>query len=121
MDISVAENAIGWIEANPEKHNQAMWATQTDCGTTMCLAGVIVSQAGAQIKFATRTETATCVTKDGEERSIPDYAAELLGVDFYGTIQTRLFYANNTLAEIKSIVKDVANGDLTDSSLDYDY
>jgi hypothetical protein len=111
MNIDVAERAIGWIEANPEKHNQKMWATETECGTTMCLAGVIAHQAGGRMIFEGVDITAKCVTAEGIETDIPTYASELLGLEPDGLLANQLFYANNTLEDIKNLVKDAANGE----------
>lgn len=102
------DHVIGVIEANPEQHNQGSWATQDECGTTMCLAGWTAKIAGATILFEHgRDWSATCITPQGERETIPDFAAEVLGLDEREA--DRLFYTARDLDDIKMIVKEFAN------------
>lgn len=42
-DIDRLEAVLGEIIAHPETHEQRMWATKTECGTSYCFAGHAVS------------------------------------------------------------------------------
>lgn len=51
MDVARLRKGLEFIAAHPEEHNQATYAAQSVCGTTMCLAGTIVHQAGYTFKM----------------------------------------------------------------------
>ena len=87
MNLDKLDAAIEWIEAHPEQHDQAYYNAEQDCGTTMCLAGVIAMQAGwepawnlghqeALHVFGTRS-----VKRAGRVGFTSDVAAEILGAN----------------------------------------
>lgn len=53
----------------------------TECGTTCCVAGHTVLEAGEKLLVGPSGHTTFCRTVDGEIKSVPDRARELLGLD----------------------------------------
>lgn len=114
MNLDKLDAAIAYIEAHPAQHDQGFYAAEQECGTTLCLAGVIAMQAGwrpawdlghseASGVFATRS-----VKRGGEvgfargvARAIlgasEDEAAELFleAVDLAGIKYLRNVYADD--------------------------
>lgn len=98
--IVVLDGALTWIEENPERHRQANWFTPGDCGTTMCLAGVITFLAGATPILVAEVWDQVLLP-DGQERYVEDYAAELLGVGVESRVVDSLFYVSNDLGDLR--------------------
>lgn len=117
MNFDLASAALDYIEAHPAEHDQSWWGEKTECGTTMCFAGHVVTQAGATLRFyGDNQSTNVCVDADGIERFIETYAQELLGIDFLEA--EHLFFACDDLNELRfsvnafdegRIVSDVRN------------
>lgn len=76
--------ALAWIDEHPEQHNQDMWIERTDCGTTYCLAGVVVMQAGAVPRwhYAAEYSTSDILLPDGRPSSVSTHARKLLEIDY---------------------------------------
>lgn len=102
--------ALAYIEAYPDEHEQRTWAWSTPCGTTYCLAGHVVVQAGAEIRWRPFDDDsfrdAEFCTYQGDQRVIAGLAGELLGVDYEDADD--LFAAVNTLADLRLIRDELA-------------
>lgn len=101
--IVVLDGALTWIEENPERHRQTTWfspARGRDCGTTMCLAGVITFLAGATPVFSAEVWDRVLLP-DGKERYVEEYAAELLGVRVESRVADSLFYEADDLGDLR--------------------
>lgn len=85
------------IELDPTGHDQERWATQTECGTTMCIAGWACVKAGYTLDWESNYEGdvwANTVTEDdGQRRGIGLKAIELLGL--HDNDADDLFWADN--------------------------
>ncbi len=111
-DPELLKLAVKAIEAEPESWDQEHWAIGVGredvvpfyapravdgrmahkvlpldmeaCGTTMCLAGQVVHQAGFPLlsfgEPGERRSISSCLDQDGTRRSIADKAQELLGL-----------------------------------------
>ncbi len=137
-DPELLKLAVKAIEAEPESWDQEHWAigvgredvvpfkaprAGTDrlvctvipldmeaCGTTMCLAGQVVHQAGFPLLSyggpGERRSISSCLEQDGTRRSIADKAQDLLGLsdrqanDLFG-------YMTNDLAAFKQRITTV--------------
>src|SRR5919112_588635 len=85
------DEAISWIEAHPEEHDQRYWLARTRCGTTACLAGVLALRDGwvpvwgpTTIKRSRWGEDlfeTHLVTKGGRIALVINVASEILGID----------------------------------------
>ena len=89
LNVAVVDDAVAEILVNPDGHNQEYWAYRSDCGTTMCLAGHIVTQAGYQIQWIKwipgcpgneNSWSGSHCTKDGEIWDIEYLAAKMTGL-----------------------------------------
>lgn len=99
MNLEKLDQAIAYIEAHPEEHDQAAWLERWDCGTVACLAGHVALLASG---------TPSCsgwVLMDGEERHVEDVAREVL--DLTEEQADRFFYSTN-LAAIKRLRDEMA-------------
>jgi len=66
---------------HPEEFDMDAWFRRMPCGTTACLAGTVVRQAGWEpSEFDDETGTTYLAGKDGHKRSVRYVAAELLGL-----------------------------------------
>lgn len=85
MNIEKLDEAIAYIEAHPEQHNQASWferRTSGACGTTACLAGTVALLDGWEPAWTSQyAPTAENVIRDGETRHVGLLAAEILDLD----------------------------------------
>jgi hypothetical protein len=113
------------IEAHPERHRQAWWATKkttpdgTSCGTAMCAAGFTVARHGYKFLFehglltGTHRMTHLCESPDGEIELISAAAQRILDLDNY---QTEMFFAaSNTLSDLRRLRDQLVDGTLTES------
>lgn len=86
---------------------------QVDCGTTCCIAGNVVLDAGAKFvipdrDFLTpgeRVGVEYCLTQDSKIKLIPDLARELLGVDD----EEGLFSGSNDIYEVIEYAEELAS------------
>lgn len=79
---------IDHVLAHPESHDQGVWITQTPaCGTTACLAGWTCRLAGDMLHVLppeqAESDEFDYVLVDGVVRTIPERAAELLGLEYH--------------------------------------
>lgn len=93
--------ALAWIEEHPEQHHQGMWFMRSpECGTTMCLAGVVALVAGAEPVWDDDADATGRVLPPGRPpQGVALYAEELLGTKGMTTIS--LFYDANDLADLR--------------------
>lgn len=100
-DIGRLDAAIAWAEAHPGQHDQQAWARRTPCGTTLCLAGIILTQAGYKPVFGRRHETTNqFLTPDGAAKVFPMTEAQrLLRIDTDSALM--LFLGAGDLEDIK--------------------
>lgn len=70
---------LNYIRAHPEEWDQDMWFRQTECGTTMCFAGVTAWRHGWTPVFYYNGE-AHAVERDGETRHVRSVARNILGL-----------------------------------------
>lgn len=85
--------ALAWIDEHPQQHDQDMWFVRNrECGTTMCLAGIVAHLAGAEPIWNSpeRDATGTVLTPGGVTIGVSIFAAALLETDADATSQ--LFY-----------------------------
>jgi hypothetical protein len=109
-NIEQLDLALKWIEANPTLHDQFMWATRTECGTTMCLAMVVAVQNGWRPSFggSYSATTAWVVDEFGNRRCVDLVARELL--DLSPGQAHSLFYSFGDLTALKSLRNLIARG-----------
>jgi hypothetical protein len=111
LNVSPVDDAIATILANPETHDQEFWGRRTICGTTMCLAGHIVVQAGWLIKFerfslvSPSTSTADRCYKDGRFEDIEEQARIEAGLT--GDEAQRLFYCFGGVEQLAQRWKEI--------------
>lgn len=98
--------ALAYIDAHPDEWRQSTWGMRTECGTSCCIAGWIVVQAGAELVFGDDAhgygvEEAIDCLPDGEdyEESIAVFARRLLGID--SEVGRELFGGSNTRADLQ--------------------
>lgn len=104
MKTEVVDRAIDFIVANPERHFQGSWATKSACGTTMCVAGTIVWQAGYEMLYYSSIDANDscayaqyCVDSDGHTFDIEELATRL--AELPEDVSRRLFYNSRASAE----------------------
>lgn len=94
--------ALAWIDAHPEQHDQGMWFVRNECGTTMCLAGVVAHLAGAEPIWDLACDATSRVSPPGRApEGVSGYARNLLGIDDDTT--SRLFYEADDRAGLGEI------------------
>lgn len=95
---------IEWAEGHPEEWKQDGWAEETDCGTTCCIAGHTVLDAGYQLDW----DNGRAATTGG--RRIKMVAAELLGLteDQAGL----LFWGTNDIGTLYRVASQLTNGEV---------
>lgn len=134
MRTDKLSEAIEWIEQNPHKHDQRVWVGQRtdwhaeqvaestgapihECGTAYCLAGVIValndgddaliwSKRFFPEQFGwERESTVVTETRCGRGGTVSGRATEILEVEDPDDFDiVRLFSANATLAELRTVL-----------------
>lgn len=111
-DIEQLDRALKWIEANPELHDQDMWATRTPCSTTMCVAMVVAVLNGWQPRFNDNDVTAWVVDPEspGDPRAVDEVARELLGID--AVQEHALFISARGFADLRRMRDLIARGEL---------
>ncbi len=86
----LAKETYAYIIEHPEEHDQGVWWRKKPfCGTTACFAGHAVHIAYPDAKF----KRDGFVEIDGEGRSIPDLAQDLLDLSFFQA--NALFYSSS--------------------------
>lgn len=108
MNLDKLDVAIAWIEANPQLHDQADPFAKRECGTTMCLAGVLCFLDGWEPDWDVgfNGELSYGVRKDGADRNATECAREILGAD--AQQKNDLFFVADNLAEIQALRDEYA-------------
>lgn len=112
-NIAELDRVMTFIKDNPEKHNQSVWSN--DCGTAACLAGWACLLNGAIVDKARFYDGFSFVggpiiDSDGHKNMIKDTAMDILELD--DPDADILFNADNSIADLELMIKDLANGDL---------
>lgn len=69
--------AITYAYENPDEFDMGDWFAYTSCGTTACIAGTAVQQAGWRPARTVRQTGTTYAKRDGIQRPVIDVATEL--------------------------------------------
>lgn len=102
---ALARKALAQIDANPCSFNQSTWGYRTECGTVACMAGHVILAAGGEV---VPSGLMGLYRYQGEDRSAPDLARELLGVSYDHA--DALFQAANTREDLGAIVDALVAG-----------
>lgn len=111
MNIEKLDAAIAWIEEHPEEHDQASYFARTACGTTACLAGVVVMLDGWVPEWAGRHWETPRARKGDRVMWVRDVAQGLLGLS--EDQADALFLGAGTLATVKEYRDRIAAGELS--------
>jgi hypothetical protein len=108
--VILAEETLAFIEKHPESHDQGLWiesrdrivtyATALDCGTFGCFAGWAVLISGAEIHI--EMDGVAYAGDSGEV--LEGYAANLLGVEPYGSDTDHLFSDIHDIEDLRGYV-----------------
>jgi hypothetical protein len=103
-NIELIEKVMQHIKDHPENHSQAVWVSETECGTTACFAGWTLLMTGA------RCFGLECLYgEDGRLIvDVPNAARRLLGIGIDDA--DVLFYQIKTCPALELAVKDLVNG-----------
>lgn len=121
-DTNRIDELVAWAETEFMKESGSAWKQDAwvtpnvpECGTAYCLAGKAVSDAGYPMLLETLPGdgmlryTYDPDAKDGRGRTIEEVAIELLGLT--ETQAEVLFFANNSIEDLKMCAKAIANGE----------
>lgn len=103
-NVVLLESTMQQIVDHPELHDQRLYLSRSECGTTACFAGWACMLSGwtpSQLDWV----------------SIPGLAARELGLDIPES--ALLFDPGNTRAMLQLMVKDLVNGDQLRSQDEY--
>jgi hypothetical protein len=112
MNLEVFDLAMKQIETYPETWRQSCWGYQAACGTSHCLAGWVVTQAGGQMvwRLSDWDEgddrgylVADDVVMPGASDSIPVDLAALRLLDISIEDANALFHPHNTLDDLREM------------------
>lgn len=97
-------NQFEWISGRGILTGQGLMNEGIRCGTAACFAGwacLLFGEDGVEFRAS------QVIFPSGEEMSVPDYAQELLGLEYPQALQ--LFKATNTLCELHYLVDRFAS------------
>lgn len=106
-DIDLLDRVMDHIETHPEEYFQLDWV----CGTTACVGGrtcILSGDTPKLIRRGTQIRADFVVTVAGDTRDIGDRARELLGLT--SEQADRLFWGDNTLDDVRSMVRQIKGG-----------
>jgi hypothetical protein len=114
-DVARLRKALEFCKDNPNEHNQKYWGISTSCGTTMCLGGTVVYQAGYKLQWERvnpRLSAATMAVhpETGEIVDIEDEAAALLGIDDDDV--GMLFHHAQTVRDLYAAAHTITRGEI---------
>jgi hypothetical protein len=114
-DVARLRKTLEFIHAHPEEHNQQYWAVKRSCGTTMCLGGTVVHQAGYKLQWqqvSSNMKAATMAVHPatGEIVNIEDEAADLLRID-HDDVQM-LFHRSESIGDLYTVARDITRGEI---------
>lgn len=120
VNVPLLRKAVEWAEAEAAKPpelcewNQDLWRTTPEqraefglpvspaCGTAYCIAGYVAHISG--FKWDDETDEV-----EGDNRPVFEVAAELLGIRPDGGLNpSHLFYANNSIEDVRRIAEEIA-------------
>lgn len=82
LDIPLARKVLEHIEAHPDEHDQAHFASRNDCGTTACIAGHTLLLSGQyELGEFDGDEFDFIESATGEVVVASDTATEMLGLN----------------------------------------
>jgi len=98
--IPLLQKVLDHVTAHPEEHDQSVWARQTPCGTSMCVAGHTAAMCGWDLDRSVWSPMTgfSRVLRDNVPRHVSDVAAEELGLTTHEA--DVLFDGWNTLADL---------------------
>jgi hypothetical protein len=119
--VARLRKALEFCKDNPEEHDQRYWAAQTPygCGTTMCLAGTVLHQAGYEfvwrdsaydLNAAGNPTAARAALNGGPVVDIQREAQRLLGISNWAV--HRLFTFSATIRDLYMIAQLVTDGEI---------
>lgn len=101
MNVEVVDGALEEISRTRHLHSQKKFASRTDCGTTMCLAGWIAVRGGYLLDLRSgETSTAACVGVDGARRRIFDVASAVAGLHSTDAYELFISSASDSYEEL---------------------
>lgn len=110
---SLFVDVLAQIEREPQTWRQAMWRTDTPCGTSYCFAGHAVNIAEPQAWVGAEPLTPGRSMREfyllGDKQFAGDRARQLLGID--DKPAGDLFMATNSLADLYRISAEVLGVD----------
>lgn len=107
-NIELLEADIAYLEAHPEEHNQATWIDE--CGTAYCLAGYRALKEAAAHGWRRYESAPAFHVSRGDGACIRN--ARSIAMEAYGLDEVQaedLFSPLNSIDDLKSMVKDIAN------------
>jgi hypothetical protein len=121
VNVPLLRKAVEWAEveaAKPERlsqWNQTWWAVEsqslgrsTECGTCYCIAGFITSLQDVQQRPNEYTPDDIDFVRDGKPVDPAEAALEALGISH----DHGLFYAGNTIEDVRRIAEKIAGESL---------
>jgi hypothetical protein len=104
VNVELLEKVMTFIKDHPDRHNQAVWATE--CGTSACFAGWTILLSGGQYERL-REYGNYGFTLNGELVSPEERAAEMLGISREDAAAMFLYTYTREALELE--VKDLIN------------
>lgn len=106
------DELVGFLEANPNQHDQSNWAKKNSCGTAMCAAGWTVELWSSGIDWnssSTLIDGSMIADSTNAKSSIDIEASNILELN--NDEAWHLFECSFDLEGVKHTVKRIANGD----------
>jgi hypothetical protein len=108
INVALLRKELEYVTSHRDQWDQRHWIRRTWCGTTGCLAGNIVLNAGYQ---PVPDRTSKVVSPDhSAHRSVADVASELLGIDYRQAEQ--LFHTSNDIMDLWEAASSMTNGEI---------
>jgi hypothetical protein len=109
LNVSLLEDVLGTIRANPEQWDQDFWRSTAGCGTTYCFAGWTAVLTQAQWTARAYVRLPDAMPYGGSEASVGAYAQWRLGLTAHEAHD--LFYSETRdVDELAGIVKGIIDG-----------
>ena len=112
INAPLLQKALDHIEAHPDEHDQAHYASRTSgCGTAYCLAGHVAVIEGWTPIFRHGVTATMAFQRDHVNRLANDIASEALGLN---TVDAGvLFAAGNTRNDLWTMAERLTDGAIT--------
>lgn len=109
LNIPLAREVLEHLEAHPEEHDQAAFARENECGTTLCIAGhsLLLSGQYGLTQHADGLHEFDFIDKaDRQVVTLPSLIAQgLLGLSFHE--QDRLFFQLQNEGEALNYLREL--------------